>query len=43
MCGCALAALGAGILIGSYLKTGIFCFLVGVGLIAGGLWYVCKK
>ena len=43
VCGCALIAFGLGILIGSCLQTGFFCFFGGFGIIALGCWCAKKK
>lgn len=43
LCGCALLAFGAGLLVGIWLESGFFCFLLGLGLIVGGLCMLGKK
>ena len=43
LCGCALIAFGVGVLIGSCLESGFFCFCLGVGLMGMGFWCTGKK
>lgn len=41
--GCALLAFGLGILIGSYTQTGFITLCLGIGIIAGGFWMLCRN
>lgn len=43
LCGCALIAFGLGLLIGSCLESGFFCFFIGVGIMALGFWCNGRK
>lgn len=43
LCGCALIAFGLGLLIGSCLESGFFCFFIGVGIMALGFWCSGRK
>lgn len=41
--GCSLLAFGLGVLIGSCTEGGFVILFVGIAIIAGGLWMLCKK
>ena len=43
LCGCALVAFGLGLLIGSTLQAGAFCFFGAVTVISLGCWCMKKK
>lgn len=43
LCGCALVTFGLGVLIGSCLEAGIFCFFGAVSVICLGCWCMKKK
>lgn len=41
--GFTLIAFGVGLMIGNWLESGIFCFLLGLGGVFLGLWMLGKK
>lgn len=43
LCGCALITFGIGLLIGTWLDSGFFSFLIGVGITSLGFWCIGKK
>ena len=43
LCGCALITFGLGLLIGTWLESGFFSFLIGIGIMALGFWCAGKK
>ncbi|MCD7755401.1 MAG: hypothetical protein LUJ09_03575 [Firmicutes bacterium] len=43
LCGCALAAFGFGLLIGTCLESAFFCCCAGIGIMALGAWCARKK
>ncbi len=43
LCGAVLMAFGVGVLIGSCLESGFFCFCLGAGMIGLGCWCAGKK
>ena len=43
LCGCALIAFGLGVLIGSFLESGFFCFVMAVVIMGLGCWCMGKK
>lgn len=43
LCGCMLAAFGVGLLFGNFMESGFFCFCIGIGFMAAGVWCLCKK
>ena len=43
LCGSALVAFGAGLLVGLLLNSGFVSFLIGVGIIGLGCWCMSKK
>jgi hypothetical protein len=43
LCGCALIAFGLGLLIGTFLESGFFCFLIGLGIVGLGCWCAGKR
>ncbi len=43
LCGSVLVAFGLGLLVGCWLESGFFCFMVGFGIICLGIWCGTKK
>ena len=43
LCGCALIAFGLGLLIGTWLESGFFCFFLSMTMIALGFWCSGRK
>ncbi|MCD7859594.1 MAG: hypothetical protein LUH51_05410 [Firmicutes bacterium] len=41
--GFSLAAAGIGAVAGCWMESKILCMLLGIGLIAAGVWVLCKR